>query len=76
MIFVKFPLADASAVVDPIQYDSIGSHASIGGTALSRNKRKGRNPSTGARTSRPYGLSTIFLTGIAPLANSESVPLY
>lgn len=76
MISYLQPILEVVAEVDPLQYDPTKSFISIGGIAMRRDKRDGRNPSTGARTSKRYGLSTTFLTGLAPLSNSDNQPIY
>lgn len=76
MISYLAPLMEVVAEVDPLQYDPTKSNISIGGFAMRRDKRDGRNPSTGARTSKKYGLSIGFLTGLNPLSNSDNQPIY
>ena len=52
-------------------------NANVGGYGFKREKREGRNPATGARTSRRYGLSITHATGMAPLSKTyDNQPLY
>lgn len=76
MISTLAPLADAVASLTANQYDPTTIVQSIGGMAMRRAKRSGRNPQTGARTSTRYGLAMVFDTNIEPLATSKSLPLY
>lgn len=76
MITSKIQSQQSEATVDPLQYDPTEANMSIGWVAMRRSKRDGRNPSTGARTSKPYGLSMVFETGIPALYNSLSEPIY
>lgn len=48
---------------------------SVGAIAFYRAKRQGRNPSTGARTSRKYGLATGFDTGLKTLSDFNGNPI-
>ena len=70
------PRETLSASVDVLQYDSTESTATTGGMAMSKAKRDGRNPSTGARGSRRYGQTITFLTGFLPITTGEDVNLY
>lgn len=76
MIFSFIPVQSANGTVDLAQNDNTSANMSIGYMGMKRAKRNGRNPVTGARTSRKYGISILFLTGIAPLTNSNNYPLY
>lgn len=69
-------LTQPAAVVDPAQYDITGIHAVTGGLAMSRHKRDGRNPSTGARGSRRYGQTITFITGLNPLSTIPGTFIY
>lgn len=60
----------------PSQYDPYSAYGGFGSYGMKRAKRDGRNPSTGARTSRPYGQVILFLTGYLPLQAGDSNPIY
>ena len=62
--------------ITPAEYDPTQSSGAFGLYGMRRAKRKGRNPSTGARTSRPYGLTMTFLTGFLPLQAGDTTPIY
>lgn len=65
------------AKVNKNEYDSYGGFAGSGTIGMGRsNKRDGRNPSTGLRTSRKYGIRTVFETGFPPLTDSEKQLIY
>ena len=77
MISTIQSISNNSAGVDAVQYDSTSAAISIGGLAMKkRAKRDGRNPSTGARTSRKYGLSTVFEIEVEPLNDILNTPIY
>lgn len=73
---IKVPRSSTAASVDVQEYDSTESIATTGGMAMSKAKRDGRNPSTGARGSRRYGQSITFLTGLEPITTGANVNLY
>ena len=60
-----------SAFIDKEQYDQWAIDASTGAIGFRREKRDGRNPSTGARGSRKSGQTITFLTGSKPLTTIE-----
>lgn len=62
--------------ITPSEYDPTESSGSFGLYGMRRAKRKGRNPSTGSRTSRPYGQTMTFLTGFLPLQAGDTTPIY
>lgn len=62
--------------ITPSEYDPTESSGAFGLYGMRRAKRKGRNPSTGSRTSRPYGLTMTFLTGFLPLQAGDALPIY
>lgn len=76
MIFSNIQSQQSKGTVTLAEGDPTGTDMSIGFLAMKREKRDGRNPMTGARTSRRYGLSMIFVTGIEPLTNSDNEPIY
>ena len=59
------------ALIDKEQYDQWTLSASTGAIGFRREKRDGRNPSTGARGSRKSGQTVTFLTGSKPLTTIE-----
>lgn len=72
----QIAVQNASATVTAAEYDPTAANMSIGSMGMRRSKRKGRNPSVGARGSRRYGLTMVFETGIPALYNSSSEPIY
>lgn len=62
--------------ITPSEYDPTESSGAFGLYGMRRAKRDGRNPSTGSRTSRPYGLTMTFLTGFLPLQAGDALPIY
>ncbi len=60
-----------SAFIDKEQNDQWVFTASTGAIGFRREKRDGRNPSTGARGSRKSGQTITFLTGSKPLTTIE-----
>ena len=62
--------------LDSSQFDSWASQGGIGGFQFKREKREGRNPSSGSRTSRKYGIATTFITNNPPLTNKKKDPIY
>jgi hypothetical protein len=59
------------AFIDKVQNDQWRTEASTGAIGFRREKRDGRNPSTGARGSRKSGQTITFLTGSKPLTTIE-----
>lgn len=76
MIYQVLPAQSSSATITPEEYDPTATHMSSGYVAFKRVKRDGRNPSTGQRTSKRYGLSMLFVTGYAPLVDGSGQPIY
>lgn len=77
MISIIQSIANNASGVDAVQYDSTSASISVGGLAMKkRAKRDGRNPSTGARTSRKYGISTVFDIEVEPLNDILNAPIY
>lgn len=76
MIQSLIPTSSSTANVTAAEYDPTEANMSIGGLAMRRAKRDGRNPSTGARTSKKFGISMLFSTSILPLNDSENQPIY
>lgn len=77
MISIIQSIANNASGVDAVQYDSTSASISVGGLAMQkRAKRDGRNPSTGARTSRKYGISTVFDIEVGPLNDILNAPIY
>ena len=62
--------------ITPPEYDPTKSSGSLGLYGMRRAKRDGRAPSTGARTSRKYGYTMTFLTGLLPLQAGDATPIY
>jgi len=61
-----------SAFIFKEQNDQWVTEASTGAIGFKREKRDGRNPSTGARGSRKSGQTITFLTGSKPLTTTEN----
>lgn len=72
MITIFKELSSLSAAIKKDENDQWGLKASTGAIGFRREKRDGRNPSTGARGSRKSGQTTTFLTGSKPLTTTES----
>lgn len=61
----------------PSENDRPNSKVSNGTLAMNNAKRDGRNPSTGARTSRKAGIATTFQTGYEPnFSRQNENPIY
>lgn len=60
-----------AALLEKNQSDQWSFRASTGAIGFRREKRDGRNPSTGARGSRKSGQTITFLTGSKPLTTIE-----
>lgn len=66
----------SGAQIQKQEFDRWGTQGGIGGFQFRREKREGRNPSSGSRTSRKYGISTTFTTTYPPITNTEKDPIY
>lgn len=66
----------SGAQIQKQEFDRWGAQGGIGGFQFRREKREGRNPSSGARTSRKYGIATTFVTHYPPITNTEMNPIY
>lgn len=64
--------SQTGAFIDKEQNDQWRTEASTGAIGFRREKRDGRNPSTGARGSRKSGQTITFLTGSKPLTTTEN----
>lgn len=62
--------------VDPSMADPTFTTTSTGTLSFKRAKRDGRNPSTGARTSRRFWSSYYWLEGILPLTQGNENFIY
>lgn len=74
-----FQLAPRSANLSGIatdQADATYISASTGNSKLYRAKRDGRNPSTGARTSRRFWSTYYWVEGILPLTQGNENFIY
>ena len=71
MITIFKAQSQLGAFIDKEQYDQWAFDASTGAIGFRREKRDGRNPSTGARGSRKSGQTITFLTGSKPLTTIE-----
>lgn len=69
-------VANSSAGLVPTEYDPTQAVMSTGTITMKRAKRDGRNPSTGARTSRRFGQTVTFETNLLPLTNTINENLY
>lgn len=69
---------DSEVKIGVTEYDTQLATSSVGtyGMRKARNRRDGRNPSTGARTSRRFGQVITFATGYLPLQQGSSDPIY
>ena len=72
MITIFKSQSGLSAFIDKEQNDQWALSASTGAIGFRREKRDGRNPSTGARGSRKSGQTITFLTGSKPLTTTEN----
>ena len=72
MITIFKSQSELFAFIDKEQNDQWAFGASTGAIGFRREKRDGRNPSTGARGSRKSGQTTTFLTGSKPLTTTEN----
>lgn len=72
MITIFKSQSELFAFIDKEQYDQWALSASTGAIGFRREKRDGRNPSTGARGSRKSGQTITFLTGSKPLTTTEN----
>lgn len=71
MITIFKSQSELLAPIDKEQNDQWAFGASTGAIGFRREKRDGRNPSTGARGSRKSGQTITFLTGSKPLTTIE-----
>ena len=71
MITIFKAQSQLGAFIDKEQSDQWAFDASTGAIGFRREKRDGRNPSTGARGSRKSGQTITFLTGSKPLTTIE-----
>lgn len=67
----KVNIDQTGAKVFTDENDQYGAQATSGAVGYRREKRDGRNPSTGARGSRPSGIAVTFVTGYLPLTTTE-----
>lgn len=72
MITTFNELSGLSAAIKKNENDQWDFTASSGAVGFRREKRDGRNPSTGARGSRKSGLTVTFITGYKPLTTTEN----
>lgn len=76
MIF-QLALRSANNIgIDPAMADPTFVATSTGFASFKRAKRDGRNPSTGARTSRRYWSTYYWLDGIYPLTQGDGNFIY
>lgn len=71
MITIFKEPSSLAASLEKNQNDQWDFKASTGAIGFRREKRDGRNPSTGARGSRKSGQTITFLTGSKPLTTIE-----
>lgn len=71
MITIFKEPSSLAALLEKNQNDQWDFKASTGAIGFRREKRDGRNPSTGARGSRKSGQTITFLTGSKPLTTIE-----
>lgn len=76
MIFSQLLRPASAGTIDASQADPIEMTSSIGNLGFKRAKRDGRNPSTGARTTRKFWSYIHYQYGIAPLVGSDGQPIY
>ena len=76
MIFQLGPRSANSSGIATDQADATYIGASTGNSKLFRAKRDGRNPSTGARTSRKFWSSYYWNEGILPLTQGNENFIY
>ena len=72
MITIFKEPSSLSAMIEKNQNDQWDFKACTGAIGFRREKRDGRNPSTGARGSRKSGQTITFLTGNKPLTTTEN----
>lgn len=71
-----YSTSDTGTKITPAENDTTESSGSLGTFGMRRAKRDGRNPSTGARTSKKNGLTMTFITGYLPLQAGSENPIY
>lgn len=76
MIFQSAPRSANLIGVDPAMADPTFIATSTGFMSLKRAKRDGRNPSTGARTSRKFWSTYFWLEGVLPLTQGNGNFIY
>lgn len=76
MILGNKPMANNAISIVRTEFDPYSSVQSMGYASLTRAKRDGRNPATGARTSKKFGLSNKFSTGFEPLVTGQNEVIY
>lgn len=76
MITLLSTTVNPAGTINPAQDDNWSAQPTLGGIVMQRAKRNGRNPSTGEKRSRKYGLSMVYETGYPALSNTESNPIY
>ena len=76
MISINASIASNNVDIDKAEADRYGFQQSTGTLGMRRAKREGRNPSTGARTTTPFGLSITYPTGLLPLSQGTGDPIY
>lgn len=76
MIFLQLLRPASIGLIDPSQADPSEMISSIGNIGFSRAKRDGRNPSTGARTSRRFWSFIHYVYAIPPLVGTTGRPIY
>lgn len=76
MIFQTAPRDANLSGIDTSIADPTFTTTSTGTLSFKRAKRDGRNPSTGARTSRKYWSTFYWLEGILPLTQGNDNFIY
>jgi len=76
MVSIQAARASTVAKIDKGAADSLAHQLSIGNLGMKRAKRDGRNPSTGARTSRRSWNYTFYMYNIFPLTGNGTGGIY
>lgn len=76
MIFSQLLRPASNGLIYPGMADPSEMTSSIGNIGFKRAKRDGRNPSTGARTSRRYWSFLHYVYAIPPLVGTAGAPIY
>tara|TARA_R110000868_G_C10906200_1_gene764630 strand:- start:1342 stop:1572 length:231 start_codon:yes stop_codon:yes gene_type:complete len=76
MVFQLIARQNTNTLYFPLEGDPYQYMASIGAYAITRAKRDGRNPSTGARTSRKYWNRMRWTYDCQPLTDLNGNPIY